>query len=755
MQNFVVSSFDGSKNSENSPELFVLCAYYMNGYGCKPDVTMALAKLQQAVDLGHHLSRAFLHRIWAACRPQEENPGRSYLEVYAKAGSRPALEELRKVESKEKIEFVERWVTDTSGGVGADWLDSSEMLDGHTQSQWIVDEWLMDKVRSADRQLSQLIINRRGDTVLHFVAMCGRWKPFKTLILDYKMDINLQNPLGETPLLCACRSGHGGIVIYCLRNFEADAAIAAKNGETPVHWLIHFEDQYIEPMLKDLIANGARIDARTTKRVSHSRYPGNVDVDFQMPGTALSWAVHANRPHVVLVLLNYGADPNLTPEDGVLSALEMSAYYHHHECLKVMIGHLESKVTQKTSDGQVEKRYAVMYGPLVVQAQRAADKFSMVLRGGDDYLNRLHATFDFLREKTEYVSFEGQVQGSLLYTAVSQAHDELVEYMFEHKWLNDTINRPVGDARRTPVLEAIRWNREILVQTLINHGADINALAANPFSPESSNWSALHIFAHEGHDGDVTLVSKLVGFGLPVDGPAGLDTLSATEDPQSSNKPHLDSCTSIIVGDNGTAHEIETPFAIAVRHNAFNLATKFLSLGADPNSLTIASGLSTSAFLLTVLGHVIISNARYSLSRINYLLHLEGNTVDFIVEPARKLTALHRCAMAHLEVSKRTGGTVSKWEFDIDTNADIMYELLMKWKRKEERDAICEIEGNTALHLAVQTQNLSATQSLLEAGAATQIRNEKGETAYQLAKRVNDGCAEATKIEAVLLRFEA
>lgn len=399
MQNFVVNSFDGSKTSSNCPGLFVLCAYYTNGYGCRPNVTEALTKLQQAVDLIHHPSRAFLHRIWAACRPEENNPGITYLDDYAKAGSRPALEELRKVGSKDKFDGIERWITDASGGVGADWLSTSEMLHGHTQSQWIKDEWLINRIHSADRQLSELVVNKRGDTVLHFTAMCGRWKPFKSLVLEYEMNINLQNPLGETALLCACRSGQAGIVILCLQKLQADASVAARNGETPMHWLIHFDDLCIEPMLKDLMASGAVINAVTRERVSHSRYPGQVDVDFQRPGTPLTWATHHDRPHIVRMLLRSGADPNLVPEGSALSALGSSAYYHHHECLRAIIEHLEHQVTQRNFDGEIDKRHALLYGPVVREAERAADKFSMILRGGADYLTRLHCTFDLLREQ--------------------------------------------------------------------------------------------------------------------------------------------------------------------------------------------------------------------------------------------------------------------------------------------------------------------------------------------------------------------
>lgn len=728
----------------------MICAYRMNGYGCKQDTDEALRFLQQAVALEHHPARAFMYRIWKACRPAEANPGLQYLEDYAKAGSRRALADIEKCFPTDEIERIKRWIFDASGGVGAGWLRASEMLDGHTQSQWIGDDWLMDKVHTsiAQKPLSQLVVNRRGDSVLHFVAMCGRWKPFKALILDYTMDINLRNPLGETPLLSASRAGHGGIIILCLQKFNADASLAATNGETPLHWLVQFDDEWIEPIVKDMIARGANIDAATRERVSHSVYPGTVDVDFQLPGTALSWAVHHNRPHIVQTLLRYGANAIPTVEGRSLNTAEMAAYYHHYECLKAIIEFLETKVTRTTSDGQIDKRHAVLFGPLVIEAERAADKFSMILRGGADYLNRLHATLDLLRLKTEFAKFEGQIEGSMLYSAVSKAHDEVVEYMFEKEWLTETINLPVGEARRTPALEAIRWNRENLVRTLAGHGADIHALAANPFAPAESNWSALHIYAHEGHDRDLSLVHLLVDMGFPVEG------TSKPDDPQSI-PPDIGTLS---IADKQLPNQMhETPFAVAIRHNAFKLADALLSLGADANSLSTKSGLFQVVKPLTILGHVIVSNARYCHARLNYLLDLAGDSsASFIVEPERELTALHRCAMAHLEVMKRTDdeAPVSRQEFDTDTNADIMYELLRKWDKPEEINAKSGIGGNTALHLAAMIQNLGTVQNLLEAGASAAIENEHGETPLQLLRTVVERTPEGRQIEALLANHE-
>ncbi|KAL8901345.1 MAG: hypothetical protein Q9207_005240 [Kuettlingeria erythrocarpa] len=730
VQNFIFESSIPSNNADKGPELFLLCSYYMNGYGCKPDTNEALRLLQKAATLGHQDSSAFMYRIWQACRPVEENPGSLYLESYAMIGSRAAMAGVEDSFPGATTASLKRWVRQARGGVGADWLGASQMLEGRSQIEWIKDGWLMHRARTATTPLSEIQVNRRGDSILHFVAMCGMWREFKSLILDHKMDVNLQNPLGETPLLSACRAGHGGIVALSLKTFNADASIAAHNGETPLHWLMHFEHDSIEPIVKDMIDKGANIDAASRERISHSYYPASIDIDWRMPGTPLAWAVHDNKPHTVRILLKYGADPNLVPEGAVLSPVVTAAYYHHHECLKILIDFLETR-------GQIEGRPVILYGPIVIQAEFAADKFSMILRSGADYLRRLHATLDLLREKTEYADFSAQMQGSMLYTAVSKAHDEVVEYMFQKKWLVDTINKPISDAQRTPVLEAIRWNREHLVRMLVDHGADIHAQAANPFAPEESNWSALHIFAHEGHDRDLSLVSQLIDLEFPVDG----QTLKR---PTPAALPDISTLS--IREESASLHSTETPFAVAIRHNASNLANKLLSLGADPNSLSTTAGLFASTNPLTVLGHVIISNARFCQARLNYLL--DNPSIDFVVEPTRQLTALHRCAMAHQDVSKRAADSrpVLTAEFDMDTNADIMYELLVKWRQPDELNARCKIKGNTALHLAVLARNSGAVKALVEAGASRSMVNDEGKTAVGVAE-------EGSGIEAFLERW--
>ena len=149
-----------------------------------------------------------------------------------------------------------------------------------------------------------------------------------------------------------------------------------------------------------------------------------------------------------------------------------------------------------------------------------------------------------------------------------------------------------------------------------------------------------------------------------------------------------------------------------------------------------------SSHPLTVLGHLIVANARYSTPRLSYLLNL--SQIDFITEPERKLTALHRAAMALEGISRADSDQfVEKEDFDFGTNAEIMNELLLKWKGSKELNARCLIKGNTALHLAVASCNVGAVEALLQAGADGEVLNDEGKSPKDLVKEATDGKFEA------------
>lgn len=489
--------------------------------------------------------------------------------------------------------------------------------------------------------------------------------------------------------------------------------------------------------------------AETKEIINHSVLNLHIDIDVKLPGTPLAWAVHHNRPHIVKVLLSRGANPErVYPEDS-MTPLLWAAHYHYTDCLAAIIRHLESKVTERHIDGTLNLRTALWYGPVVKAAIHAADKFSMILRSGAKYPSCLHSTLDFLREKTQLINFQGgetfgDSQGSLLYYAVTEAHDEVVEYMLDHEWLVETLNEPCGAARRTPVLEAVQWNRPGLYRRLVEHGADVHALVANPFNTDVHNWSALHVFAQEGHDNDLSLVRMLVDDGLPVDSP-----LTKPEVPNVSDEeePLLEETMRSVLFSSPdsknqeiTFHEHETPFTVAVRRNAFSLASRLTFLEADPNALRMSSGLFTSPYPLTPLGHTIISNARYSSARLRYLLSQTQPPVNFIVEPKRQLIALHRASMGSQDILKVLGEDRSSRANLTKTQTQRFSRCCLRSGSSRRRSmpgaAAAALEAIPLYTWLLKAVMKRAVEILLDAGADMRVENDLGETPGQLTERL-------------------
>ena len=84
--------------------------------------------------------------------------------------------------------------------------------------------------------------------------------------------------------------------------------------------------------------------------------------------------------------------------------------------------------------------------------------------------------------------------------------------------------------------------------------------------------------------------------------------------------------------------------------------------------------------------------------------------------------------------------------FDADNNADILYELLLKWKSPDQLNAKCAIDGNTALHLAVRSENTGAVEQLVNTGADRTVKNDNGVTALELAHQMDN----SSKMELIL-----
>ncbi|EXJ81180.1 serine/threonine protein kinase [Capronia epimyces CBS 606.96] len=742
---------NASRNRINPPECFVLGSFYLNGYGTQPDFAEARRLILHAARNGHEVSQAYAWRIAkiSGAELATDEQLLKMMETRAFSGSRAALQDLSLI-APEKVERVKKLLKLGLAGVGASFWDD-DLIHGFTFPQWMNtfnNTAMLVKNFSNLRAIADYRVNKRGDRILHMAASCGQPQAIEALLDNFPaLTVNQLNDTGETPLLSACRSGHREVVSLLIER-GADPTIVTSSKESPLHWLISFEEDEVGEVGEALVSKGANRRLLTTQGLNYSNFPSGVDSDNLPPGTPLTWAVHHDRPDIIKFLIRAAGTAGICVDKAANqpSPMEWAAHYHHRECLEAMISAMK------------EEKLGFTYLHFLQSAVHSADVFSMVLRNGIAYVDRFKDTMTYLLEETHPASFAtgiGSFGHTLLYYAVSEAHDLAAEYLLapETEQLLQTgwervketakddadipirrygvfsrehVNIPCGDEQRTPLLECVRWNRRSLFELLISNGAEVTARSRNPFDNTQTNWSALHTFAHAGHDTDISLAARIIEAGVPADAPVeGSDNV-----------------------------DLETPLLVAVKNNAFKLAEVLLRHGANPNAKCVSSGLIALEYPTTILGHIAASTARESASRLRFILTQcpaivdEGaetsRQIDMIVEPERAMTALHRAAWAFQGVSDRLpGGTsapeaVKRGQYDFSQNREIMVELLQHFGGNKDYlnartgDALLR---RTALHLAVDSVNVRAVELLLEHETVdASIKDANGQTALDVAR---------------------
>ncbi|RKK12854.1 hypothetical protein BFJ66_g15886 [Fusarium oxysporum f. sp. cepae] len=523
----------------NPPEAFLLTSLYINGYGVDKDTSCASKWLFHAWGVDHPLSAAYGYRIARATGITFDNTESvvASLKLMALRDSRTALEDLAIV-SKDEYKETKKIIRTGLPGTGANHSSEEELLHGFRCGMWIKTfENIPIILENFSRlpHIADYTINKRGDRILRMAVSCGQTEAIEALLNRFpSLTVNQLNNRGETPLLCACRAGQSRTVLW-LTSHGATALIGARNGESPLHWLISFDDEEVERVYPGLIQPGADTTAKTS------------------------------------TIIDYQAD----------------------------------------------------------------------------------------------------------FPAVA-----------------------VPD--RLPRGYAIGW---VLVNLLLEHGAQATKVSKNPFSGQDSTWTALCILAYAGQDA-TWLVEQLL------DHDAALNGLP----------DHF--------------HITESPLHIVVQNGAFHIADSLVSPGADLNFTTLSCGHLTLSNPTTILGHVIASNARNSIARLR--CHLGSPSMrdglHLIVEPARQRSALHRAAAAHIDVEFHGTDAAEAAELhwaDVDwsANREIMNEILRHFNGPEQLNAVETSTGLSPMHLAVLAGNEAAVSLLLDHGARSDVPSVGGQGA--------------------------
>jgi ankyrin repeat protein len=134
-----------------------------------------------------------------------------------------------------------------------------------------------------------------GSTALLLAAYRGR-VPVVSFLLEGGADVNAPNNRGYTPLMAAAREGRRDTVDLLIDS-GAEVNSADTDGLTALIWAAGYCSD--SRVLEDLIRSGASVDAQDANGM-----------------TALIWAASMGLSDNVRVLLENGADPALTSQDG-------------------------------------------------------------------------------------------------------------------------------------------------------------------------------------------------------------------------------------------------------------------------------------------------------------------------------------------------------------------------------------------------------------------------------------------------------
>ncbi|KAH0536974.1 hypothetical protein FGG08_006202 [Glutinoglossum americanum] len=638
--------------------------------------------LNMAAFLGNDRAQAVIYRAYKAlgrnvlpdimgCIPH-------YLASSASKGSFIAAEDLAELNLQEQLQKAKRILRLKYGGTGRLTFDRDWPLDEFDLQVFATDITIQ---RSPGLWVGTPQ-NRRGDQGYHIAASYGLQDSVKRLIEVDPLGINATNINGETPLLLACRSGHFDLSMLLL-DAGADPKIASHNGDTPMHWLLAFDDDCALRVGSALFAKGADLNC-CAQKASYIYCGENAFIE----GTPLMRAISRNRLPIVEVLLQLGADPNATVNSA--SALDIAASLHYPHILKLLLSKSSSEPrTVSNASGR-----SLLVAAIAGGCQEApGSMFGRLRRHGSRWRSRAQETLETLFQfgaRDHLHDLPGAHNLTALFHATRSAELDIVEYLLQNGCGED-INTlsPVPTSPEevcTPLVMSIWSKKKNIFHTLMKNGADVTI----PYVFRGdTQLTPLYECASYGND-DPEFAQALIDAGVGVD--ESLD-------------------------------QYETPFGCAVRNRCFQLAECLLHNKANIN-FEYSRGLFFESSPKTVLGHVIVENTVGSLACLNFLLRDHDQPPSFFVQSESQHSVFHE--LARVPEAKQD---------DLASHGALRRLLDFFRPTKAQLELPFSFRKNTALHIAALTSNLEVAQGLLDAGADPAALNDDGSSPLVLARQ--------------------
>ena len=318
------------------------------GFGVPRDDEQALKYLVKAARGGLIKAQAYVYRCMQSAPPDiaasVSIPNRDtiidWLRNATYLGSHVAswnLKELTKDDPGIYLETIEKRKREMSG-VGQPFVVDNGTFAAENIELNDIDK-LRKYIQGTTMPVDELIVNNAEETLLHFASTVGETCAVTLLLQEFGANPDVRDEDDTTPLLCAYRAGHLDIAELLISS-GATANIANYCGETPLHWLISFNDDEIEAAANLLFLRdetSALVDATTTQTTDYTEH----DLQWHRVGTALHWAIEANNMIAVRKLLDLGADALYQPpDDDRITPLGLAARHYSPDMVEMLLASL-------------------------------------------------------------------------------------------------------------------------------------------------------------------------------------------------------------------------------------------------------------------------------------------------------------------------------------------------------------------------------------------------------------------------------
>lgn len=650
---------------------FALFRCYLHGFGVMVDVKQACFWLTKAAQKEQEMAQPLLWRFHDALRCPLTISWREIMMILNLAVSRGYKDSMKDMER-----MWETLTEEVREEAGRPWVKAQQLYRtlgcgaGLTcflgrnlrQNFHIFDpEQLVQELDASPQSVSQVVVNNLGHGILHYAAASGAVEAVKLLLDGYNCDINSLSTDGETPLYCACRSGHFETT-QALLHRAANPCLDTHTGATPLHWVSQFDEDKVRLVVDALKCAGANLEAE-------GKVPNSGPEGIHNPaGTALLRAVGKNSLAAVHALLAAGADP--LAGGRLTSPISLAAVL----LLPSILDTLLTYVGAYQEPDSLLDRLPRLDEIINIGSARSMHIENRVMLLGHLFRSNVFDTFAIFRRLPLSLWSQSDWQPKLS-TALNTGYEDIVEAALYHF--------PPGSSQLVgPLQKAVLRNHEPMVKILLDFGADVQI----PFEDSQGRRFTLlqlHCQRLPNVRQGIGVAKFLINRGIRIE----------------------------------TASEGTWPaLSLAILARNFDLADFLLTRGADINQI-----LETEYALPGLLGPINVTifgraawikkevdagSFRYLIDKIKSQDTPPSSRPSFFIDSSNAITIFHAVAMISSRSSPDVIGAVTR------TMMDLLL-AIREFNVREKLDHAGEV-GITALHVAAMSANDEAAIALLE-----------------------------------------